>query len=1181
MHTQNHINGAWTDCCVQGAVVKEWRCPGSPPATCNDGIQNQGETGVDCGGPCPPCCVDNDGDGHFAISGSCSSGYDCNDNDAAIYPGATEICDGKDNGCNGLVDEICSGQTPNNICIGSSANAGSGNLYHSQTLFTIPNAKPSLDISLSYNSLDFNTGAFGRGWTHGFNITLTPNPDGSLRLKGPDGNTTYFRLSGGIYYPDPQSGDTSKIVKNPDNTYTQTHKDGIVYTFSTSGLLTEIKDMNGNATTLAYTGDDLTSITDSTGRVTSFTVNSGKIASITDPKGSVYTFTYTGDLLTAVTAPLSNTWTYGYDGYGKMTTKTDPKGNTITYAYDAYERLASSTDPFGKTKTINYDQTNNIATIIEKDSGVWLQKYDPLLNVPLEKTDPDGNKTTYTYNSKRNLLTETDPLGHTTTYTYDSNGNMTSATDALGKTITYTYNALNKITSITDQTGGITTFTYDAKGNLLTKTDPTGAITRFTYDSKGNVISITDPKNQTTTITYDQYNNPITIKDAAGTVFIFTYDIMGNLLSSPNPPTTYEYNSLNQLIKITDALNNITTFTYDANGNRQAVTDAEGNTTTYEHNYKGQVTNTTDALGYITAYAYGSSGCPSCSENDKLTSVTDAKGGITSYEYDKRGNLKKETGPLGYATAYTYDGANNLISKTDAKGNTITYTYDAVNRLTKKTYPDATTETFTYYAKGNILTAANQNISYTFTYDADNRLTKVTDSKGKTLQYTYDANSNRLTMTDPAGGITTYAYNALNLVTSIKNPANKTFSFAYDTLMRRTQITYPNNFKQNYTYDTASRITSQILKTSKGATVDSYTYTYDKVANRKTMADTTGTHNYAYDRIYQLTQATHPTIPAEQYTYDAVGNRTTTTVDTANRLLDDGTFAYTYDNNGNLIRKVRKANGETTTYSYDYENRLIQVLTPNSQLITYKYDPFGRRIEKKVGTTITTYVYDNEDIIAEYNAGVTMTNRYTHGLGIDEPLSIRTGGKDYYYHSDSLNSIKTITGSTGKTVQKYEYDSFGRITYQLSQTFKQPYSFTVREYDSETGLYYYRARYYDPQIGRFISKDPIGFAGGDVNLFRYVGNNPVNKIDPKGLCSWTHAIAETIVEGLEALCPHRISLDPSECILARDSTSGDYRFCYYECEGEITRVILIDKCNECAPTFIGRYGYPGNTVDSW
>jgi RHS repeat-associated protein len=170
--------------------------------------------------------------------------------------------------------------------------------------------------------------------------------------------------------------------------------------------------------------------------------------------------------------------------------------------------------------------------------------------------------------------------------------------------------------------------------------------------------------------------------------------------------------------------------------------------------------------------------------------------------------------------------------------------------------------------------------------------------------------------------------------------------------------------------------------------------------------------------------------------------------------------------------------------------------------VEFAYDPFGRRIEKKTtspqGVNITRYVYDHQDIILELDGSGTIGNRYLHGPGVDEPLALNQGGRTYYYHADGLGSIAALTDERGRVVQDYQYDSYGNL-HDRQNRVKQPYTYTGREYDRETGLYYYRARYYDAQIGRFITKDPIGFAGGDVNLYGYVLNNPINLVDPWGL----------------------------------------------------------------------------------
>ena len=376
-------------------------------------------------------------------------------------------------------------------------------------------------------------------------------------------------------------------------------------------------------------------------------------------------------------------------------------------------------------------------------------------------------------------------------------------------------------------------------------------------------------------------------------------------------------------------------------------------------------------------------------------------------------------------------------------------------------------------------------------------MTAVTDNLGRNIAYTYDANSNRLSMASPAG-TTAYAYNALNRLISEINPSNRTFNFSYNLLGQRTGLNYPNGVTTTYNYDAINRLVSMLTQNTVPSTINTYTYTHDNVGNRTGMTDTTGTNNYTYDEIYRLVQSTHPTLPTEQYSYDPVGNRAGTTVDVGNRLLEDATYTYQYDNNGNITQKTNRTTGEITTLTYDTQNRLVQATKPGTTA-SYKYDPLGRRIEKNVNGIITKYLYDNEDIVIEYDGNGNMIAKYTHGTGIDEPLSMEKNGQEYYYHQDGLGSVTALTDGVGDLAHRYEYNTYGKIISVLDPILKQPYLYTGREYDEETGLYYYRARSYDADTGRFINEDPLRLNGRDVNLFRYVGNNPVNFVDPLGL----------------------------------------------------------------------------------
>jgi len=240
-----------------------------------------------------------------------------------------------------------------------------------------------------------------------------------------------------------------------------------------------------------------------------------------------------------------------------------------------------------------------------------------------------------------------------------------------------------------------------------------------------------------------------------------------------------------------------------------------------------------------------------------------------------------------------------------------------------------------------------------------------------------------------------------------------------------------------------------------------------------------------------------------------VGNRTNSNqngasvFNQANQLTENGNFTYQYDNNGNLTRKTSKTGGPLTSYEYDAENKLARAVV-NGTTANYKYDGLGRRVEKEVisvSTTVTRYIYDNEDILLELDSSNNITARYTHGPGIDEPLIMERGGQSFFYHADGLGSITEISNQAGTVVQSYTYSSFGKIESQLDPSFVQPYAFTAREFDPETGLYFYRSRTLDPLTGRFLQEDPFGGISTlpqSLNVYPYVVNNPLTFVDPTG-----------------------------------------------------------------------------------
>jgi RHS repeat-associated protein len=723
----------------------------------------------------------------------------------------------------------------------------------------------------------------------------------------------------------------------------------------------------------------------------------------------------------------------------------------------------------------------------------------------------------HTYDANSNVLSTTDANGHTTSYTYDSANNMLSQTahldDGTPVATSYTYNSFSEVLTMTDPLGHVTTNTYDTKGNLLTVTSPapngqtSASVTQFAYDTKGRLTQITDPLNHITTLAYYPTGQIQSITDAQNHVTSYAYDARGNRTSVIDPingsahPTTFAYDIMNRLTDISYPDNTSVSFGYDSRGRRISATDQNNKTTTYAYDDADHLISVTDAANHLTTYAYDT-------ENN-LTSITDGNNHTTYFTYDAFGRVTQATFPSTLVEAYGYDAVGNLLAKTDRKNQTIQYVYDALNRLTSKVYPDSTTANYVYDLVGKIQQVSDPTGTYGFAYDNMGRLIGTTTQysflPGFNFQngYSYDAASNRKTLTAPEGSTNTYNYDTLNRLSTLTNSLTGQFGFGYDALDRRTQLTRPNGINTNYSYDSVSRLLS-VLHQAGSTTLDGAGYGYDFAGNRtsKTNYLNNITEGYAYDLIYQLTQVTQGASTTESYSYDAVGNRLSSlgvnpySYNASNQLTSTPSGSYTYDNNGNT---VTDASGKS--YTWDFENRLVSAVVPGTGTVTFKYDPFGRRIQKTSLLGTTNYLYDRANLLEEIDMNGNVLARYNGGLWIDESLSELRTGTSSYYQQDGVGSMTSLSNSAGTLANTYSYDSFGKLT-NSSGTLANSFQFTGREFDAETSLRYYRFRYFDPIIGRFISEDPIGFDGG-INFYRYVQNNPALLVDPFGLSSMT------------------------------------------------------------------------------
>jgi len=882
-------------------------------------------------------------------------------------------------------------------------------------------------------------------------------------------------------------------------------------------------DRNNDTTTVSYDASNrITKVTDAVGRNLTFTYGARReTQSIQDAVGTVASYTYdVAERLTKVVYADGSSLNMTYDPNDMLLSVTDGAGKVIeTHTYDQNSWGTSSSRANGVDKVVIQYTAEGQAQVVNSKNIVTGygsatfggRAYVTSVSGPGCASCGGRNNSSFFYDNHGNRTTSTDALGRATTYTYDANGNVLSSSTQMGNAVinwSYSYNGFGEVLTSTDPMGNTTTNTYDANGNLLTVTSPSTppSITKFEYNGLGELKKITDPLQNTTTITYTPAGLIQMISDAQGNATTYKYDARGNRTSVQDAlgnATGFGYDSMNRLLLITYPDSTTTQFAYDYRGRRISVTDQNSKTTNYAYDDADRLTSVKDAAGNSTQYAYDT-------ENN-LLGITDANGHTTNFAYDSLGRVTQTTFPSGLAEGYVYDAVGDLTRKTDRKGQKIGYTYDQLNRLTQKTYPDSTTVNYTYDNDSRLTQVTDATGTYQFTFDNMGRLTGTTTQysflgRSFSTSYSYDAASNRVGFTDPEGGSTTYAYDNLNRLQTLTPPsaftagaATSGFGFGYDQLSRRTSLTRPNNVMTNYSYDNLSRLLS-VLHQVGGSTIDGASYTMDAADNRTAKTDQRVgvTTNYGYDQIYQLLSATQNSTTTESYSYDAVGNRLNAlnssgwSYNASNELTSTPSGSYTYDANGNTL-----TDAAGRTYTWDFENRLTQVVVPGTGTVSFKYDSLGRRIFKSSSSGTFLYAYDGDNLVEETDGTGAVVGRYSQGLGIDEPLATVTGGASAYYQADGLGSVTSLSTTGGTLGETYAYGSFGKTS--STGSLFNPFQYTGREFDPETGLYYYRARYYDPANGRFLSEDPIGFEGRDSNFYRYSGNRPADFRDYLGL----------------------------------------------------------------------------------
>jgi RHS repeat-associated protein len=945
--------------------------------------------------------------------------------------------------------------------------------------------------------------------------------------------------------------------------HTDAYGKKITYANDLNGRQQVITDRLGNVTLHEYDArGNVIRSTGPTGATTTATFDArDNRLSETNALGHTTRYTYdTAGNRLSETDPLGGVTRYTYDAHNQLLTTTDPRGNVTSQVYDARGNPTAVKDALGAVTTFTYSASGLRTSETDALGNVTRYEYDGSGEL-LRRTDPLGNETSYTYDLNGNRLSEAVRRGPRTLVTrteYDKLGRPVKTTHPDGSTTLIEYNEIGQRSAVTDQAGRRTTFEYDLMGRLSRTTYPDGTTDSATYDAQGRRLTRTDAAGRVTTFAHDAEGRLTKLTHPDGTSAGRAYDPLGRPISSADAlgnVTSYEYDAANRRTKVIDALGNVTAFAYDANGNQLSLRDARGNVTTFEHDALGRRTKvihadrTSDAVGYnalglevskadqagrIVRYEYDGAGRLTKAidalnqeiryahdELGYLVSQTDALGRTTRFEYDEMGRRTRRVTPLNTSESYAYDAGGNLTSKTDHNGKTTAYRYDAMNRLLSKS-PDAAAGepavTFTYMPTGKRASMSDATGTTTYTYDARDRLTGKATPQG-TLRYAYDAAGNLLsTRSSNVNGVSvTYSYDALNRNRTVTDsaaggrPATGTTTYSYDAAGNLAGHVYANGVKASYAYNSLNRLTDiSVAGTDKA--IAGYAYTLGPAGNRLGVTEASGRKaSYSYDALYRLTNETitdEPTPGAVGgsvgYSYDAAGNR----LERTSTVSAIPSTRSAYDANDQLLGDTYDANGNTrvsggNTYDYDSENRLTG---QNNGAVKIVYDGDGNRVSKTAGGVTTEYLVDTNNLtghaqVAEEMVGGAVRRVYTYGQHLISQNQL-VGGRwsaSFYTH-DGSGSVRLLTDAGGAVTDTYDYDAFGVL---LSRTGTTPneYLYTGERYDPNLGFYYLRARYMNPETGRFVSAD--GYVGSDydpllLHKYLYANADPVNRIDPTG-----------------------------------------------------------------------------------
>ncbi|QNH16232.1 RHS Repeat protein [Xanthomonas sp. SS] len=993
-------------------------------------------------------------------------------------------------------------------CSGDAAVAGdpvdlkTGEFTHAETDLSIDDIVP-ITVGRNYRPNDLKRGVFGIGmswnWGYTLNRPSTANYD-VLELVQPNGSSLRFdRISGtGNQGEWRQAGSNTrfagaliKTVYDSDPTqpwgraFLLTLRDGSRMQFSSWNDIRVrwIEDRHGNRTSLLY--------------------NAGLISEIISPSGRSVAIAYDGsNRIKTLRDHTGREWSYSYDSNGLLSKATYPDATFRQYTFQtrvqngamAQHRIESITNQRGhrlllnRFETVNGVSTGRVIKQTQADGGEISIDYAHVDNgvTGTLVTEVDGSKRRIVFaDGTPYPVSETLAYGtaeaQTFTYERNSNGQLIRSTDPLGRKTEYSYNADGQTTQIIAMAG-------TAKARTLS----------MTYNADGDLTSITDPLNRVTRLGY-QNRCLSSVTDTLNRTALYRCNAAGQMISATDPlqrTLQLHYDGFD-LVGVTDTLGRRTNYRIDSLGRVVATEDPQGNVVRREYDVMGRVKKLVDAHGMALEYGFDANG--------NVAAVLLPNGNGITYTYDSRDRPLTRTDATGKGEQWTYDLADRVTSHIDRLQRAVVNTYDVLGRPKTTTFQDGTKATYTYDAGNRLRALTDTGAVGTLSWDYDDFDAVIAESGPQgTVGYAYDGVGRRKEMRAGAQAQVIYTYDDGDRLRQLDQGMERV-QFDYDDVDRLGTLTLPNGVEAVHGYDEGNQLTS--------------------LAWQKPSKPAIGTLSFDYDRNGQVVSQSgsfaSQVLPA--------ATTSTSSFDDANRQLTHNGRTLTYDDNGNLI------GDGVRSYVWNVRNQLVEIREGTSTIAAFGYDPLGRRVARTEGGVATQYLYDGQNAVQE--AVGNNANPILTGLGVDQRFARNGAGGRTYYLTDHLGSTRGLTNASGDLLERYDYTPYGQLQNAPSGS-TNPYRYTGREED-ESGLYYYRARYYSPEMGRFISEDSYGFASGDANFYAYALGNPISYNDPSGHIAWFVLVPliwggiEVAISLYDAYDTGRTLLDPCETTEAK------------------------------------------------